>query len=232
MLFSVNERLFTLFPGLAIGVVVCEIDNGSYGEDGLETILAELRESFPYEKPQEHPRVKVWREAFTKVGVSSSKYYSSIESLLRRALKGGPFPRINPVVDLYNAVSLKHLVPMGGHALAPLEGDISLTFADGDERFTAMDAGEVERVDKGEVVYKDRREVLTRRWVWRQCNKDKVTPHTKSLFIPIDIMEGLEEGLCDQVMADMEKGMRDNGYGKVVHRDILKSGRLFTEFQI
>ena len=36
----------------------------------------------------------------------------SIEAMLRRALKGGAF-RINPLVDLYNALSLRHICPAG-----------------------------------------------------------------------------------------------------------------------
>lgn len=232
MQFSIEERLFHPFPSLKIGVLVCEIDNTKYGEDRLEAILEHTRNSFSYDKPQDHPRIKVWREAFNKLGISASKYYSSIESLLRRALKGGPFPRINPMVDLYNAASLKHLVPIGGHTLAPIEGNISLCFAAGNEQFVPMDSYELEHADKGEVVYKDDKEILTRRWVWRQCHKDKVTSATTSIFIPIDIMEGLPESLCHEVMSDMEESLVRNGNGKVLHRDILTKDRLITEFHL
>jgi DNA/RNA-binding domain of Phe-tRNA-synthetase-like protein len=233
MRFSVDERLFTLFPSLAIGVLICEIhDNTRYGDDGFEGVVETLRTSFPYEKPQDHPNVRVWREAFTKTGVSASKYLSSIESLLRRVLKGGPVPRVNPVVDLYNAISLKHLVPMGGHALHPLEGDIALCLAEGGEPFLPMDGGEAESAQPGEVIYRDAKEVLTRRWVWRQCDKDKVMAHTGSVFIPVDAMEGLPPGLCETVMTDMEQGLSRNGYGRVVHRGILTSGVRATEFTV
>ncbi len=232
MVFSVDERLFALFPALQIGALVCEIENTRYGEDRLEAVLEGVRAGFQHERPQDHPHIKVWREAFTKLGVSASKYYSSIESLLRRALKGGPFPRINPVVDLYNAVSLKYLVPMGGHAIPPLEGDISLSFAQGGEHFVPMDGGEVEKVDEDEVVYKDEKEVLTRRWVWRQSNKDKVTVDTSSVFIPIDIMEGLEPGLCGQVMDEMDQALTKNRYGRIVHRDIITRQNLSTKFSV
>ncbi len=230
MQFAVEERLFDMFPGLTIGVLICAVDNTRYGEDELEAVLEGLRSSFPYEKPQDHPHVRVWREAFTKLGVSASKYYSSIEALLRRALKGGGFPRINPLVDLYNALSLRHLVPMGGHALAPLEGDLALCFAQGTEPFAPMDGGGSEVADRDEVIYRDGEEVLTRRWVWRQCDKDKVTAHTTSLFIPIDVMGGLKPGLCEALMADFEVALTRNGYGRITHRDMLAAGHRSTEF--
>ena len=90
----------------------------------------------------------------------------------------------------------------------------------------------MEKADKGEVVYKDEKEVLTRRWVWRQCDKDKVVGDTPSIFIPIDVMEGLETGLCEKVMNEMDQSIMQNRYGRVVHRDILSKQKLLTEFSI
>lgn len=230
MHFSVEDRLFQLFPLLKIGVLVCRIENTSYGEDRLEPVLANLRSDFSFEKPQDHPNVLVWREAFKKLGISASKYYSSIEALLRRALKGGPFPRINPVVDLYNSISLKYLVPMGGHAIEPIEGNICLGFAEGDEPFFPMEGGEQEFPDKGEVVYKDEKEILTRRWVWRQCSKDRVTADTKTVFIPIDIMEGLPQNIYELISDGIERCLLSDNIGTIIHKDILTSSKRLTEF--
>ncbi len=231
MIFFIDEGIFKVFPSLKIGVLVGEIDNTKYGEDRLEKALEDVKVHFSFERPQDHPNIKVWREAFKKLGVSASKYQSSIESLLKRALKGGPFPRINPLVDLYNAISLRRLVPIGGHALDPIEGNIYLCFAEGKEIFVPMDLGEQETVDKGEVIYRDDRDVLTRRWVWRQSNKDKVLNETNYVFIPIDVMEGLPDWLCESTMKDMEENIIKNGYGKIIHRDILTKDKLQTEFK-
>lgn len=230
MHFSIDAELFRHFPSLKIGVVVCRIDNTRYGDDGLETILDELRNNFSYEKPQDHPNIRVWREAFRALGISPAKYYSSIESLVRRVIKGGPFPRISPIVDLYNAFSLRYFVPMGGHDLMTIDGDILLGFAKGGERFTPMDGGEAETADTGEVVYRDKAEILTRRWVWRQSNKDKVTAQSKSIFIPIDVMAGLPHSLCGEIIADFEASLVKNRYGMVVHKDILTKDNPVTEF--
>lgn len=41
----------------------------------------------------------------------------SIEALLTRIAKGKGFPHINAAVDLGNAVSIKHRLPMGAHDL-------------------------------------------------------------------------------------------------------------------
>jgi DNA/RNA-binding domain of Phe-tRNA-synthetase-like protein len=232
MIFSVDRRLFDLFPGLSVGALVCHIDNTKYGDDMLDQVIERLRANFSHEKPQDHPHIKVWRQAFTKVGIPASKYLSSTESLLRRALKGGPFPRVNPIVDLYNAISLEYLVPVGGHDSAPLEGNIFLGLAEGGEPFTPMDGGDLESAEKGEVIYGDDKEVLTRRWVWRQSNKDKVTPQTNYVFMPIDIMEGVDAALCNDIMERIGSHLSREGLGSVIHKDIVTATHPSTEFHV
>jgi DNA/RNA-binding domain of Phe-tRNA-synthetase-like protein len=93
-----------------------------------------------------------------------------------------------------------------------------------------MDLGEQEVAEKGEVIYRDDREVLTRRWVWRQSNKDQLLNETTHVFISIDVMEGLPDWLCENVVRDMEQKILTNGYGKIIHSDILAKDKLQTEF--
>ncbi len=192
MFFSIQEELFERLPDLTIGMVIAKgVDNTRPSKE-VEELLREsverLKKEFSGEKVQEHPRIKPWRNAFAKLGISGSKFPSSIESMARRIIKGDPFPRINPLVDLYNSISLKYLVPMGGHDLDTLKGNISLRFAEGWEPFIPLGGGERIIVPKGELVYRDDEEVLTRNWVWRQCDKDKVTEKTRNIFIPIDLL--------------------------------------------
>ena len=230
MFFTIDERLFSLFPALQVGVVVCEIDNIRYGEDGLEDVVDDLTVHFSFERPQDHPNIKAWREAYKKMGMSLTKYPSSLESLLRRALKGGPFPRFNPIVDLCNAMSLKYLVPIGGHAINGIDGDIRLTFADGTETCVPMDMGEQETVQKGEVIYRDDREALTRRWIWKQSNKDTIESETTRAALTVHVMDGLPLWLCEQVVKDLVESILVNEYGRIIHRDILTVTKQQTEF--
>ncbi len=191
MRFSIQKDLFDVLPDLTLGVVVAtEIDNTRPSreiEERLQQTIEEMKRDFGADKAQDHPRIRPWRSAFSKLGISGSKFPSSIESMARRILKGDPFPFINPLVGLYNSISLKYLVPMGGHDLSTLVGNIHLRFAEGWEPFTPMGGEETLVVPKGELVYRDDREVLTRNWVWRQCEKDKVTEKTEKIFIPVDV---------------------------------------------
>lgn len=207
MRFSIDPRLFEILPDLTIGVVVAKGLANDKPSQEIQNLLLEtverVKREFPVEKPQDHPRIKPWREAFSRLGISGSKFPSSIEAMVRRILRGDPFPQINPLVDLYNGVSLRYLVPMGGHDLDTLSGDVALAFAEGWEPFTPMGGGERVVVLQGELVYKDGLEVLTRNWVWRQCEKDKATEKTRNVFIPIDVLGAVGPQRATEIIEDL-----------------------------
>ena len=207
MHFSIQRELLDVLPDLTIGVVVAKsIDNTHPSPeigDLLNQAIEDVKRNFVGDKAQEHPKIKPWRTAFNKLGISGSKFPSSIESMARRILKGDPFPRINPLVDLYNSLSLKYLIPMGGHDLDTLHGNIQLRFTEGWEPFTPMGGGEKVVVPKGELVYCDDAEVLTRNWVWRQCEKDKTTEKTKNIFIPIDVLGEVGREFANKIIQEL-----------------------------
>lgn len=233
MLFSIQKELFDLLPDLTIGMVVArDIDNTRPSreiDDLLDQTIEEMKRNFTGDKAQEHPRIKLWRAAFSKLGISGSKFPSSIESMTRRILKGDPFPKINPLVDLYNSVSLRHLVPMGGHDLDTLKEDIHLGFAGGWEPFTPMGGGETVTVPKGELVYRDDQEVLTRNWVWRQCEKDKATEKTRNIFIPIDVLGEVGRGQADEIIHELSEEI-PKYFGGTVFSAILNGEKMSVAF--
>ena len=209
MHFSIQKELFSLLSDLTIGMVVAmDVDNTRPSRE-IETLLSqaieEMKRNFIVDKAQGHPRIKPWRTAFSKFSISGSKFPSSIESMAKRILRGDPFPRINPLVDLYNSVSLRYLVPMGGHDLNAIKGNIYLKFAEGWEPFTPMGGGETMIVPKGELVYRDDQEVLTRNWAWRQCEKDKATEETRNIFIPIDVLGEVGRERAEEIVRELSE---------------------------
>jgi len=235
MYFSIQRELFSLLPDLTIGMVVAKDVDNTFPfkeiEDLLIQAIEEVKKNFVGDKVQEHPRIKPWRAAFSKLGISGSKFPSSIESMARRVLKGDLFPKINSLVDLYNSVSLRFLVPMGGHNLDTTEGNIYLRFAEGWEPFTPMGGGETVTVPKGELIYCDDREVLTRNWVWRQCEKDKATEKTKNIFIPIDVLGEVGSEQADEIILELSK-LIPRYLGGTLFSTILNSKNPQVEFRL
>src|SRR3989344_2939818 len=89
------------------------------------------------------------------------------------------FPELNIGLviakNIYNYISIKHVIPVGGDDLDKIDGDLELTFAKGNEKFVQLNSSEIDHPKKEEVIYKDDKEVTCRRWNWRECDKSKMT---------------------------------------------------------
>jgi DNA/RNA-binding domain of Phe-tRNA-synthetase-like protein len=144
-------------------------------------------------------------------GVSGRKFPSSIESLLRRAFKGGEPPSINPLVDFYNSISLRHVVPAGGFDLAQLDDALELRLTHEGDTFRPLDSTSAERVEPGEVAYASGNEILTRHFVWKQSHKGLLGVSTRSVFLVCEVLGEVEEsadGLARAVLKDLSEGVR------------------------
>jgi len=154
------------------------------------------------------PRIAAWRAAFGAFGAKPSKYLSSAEALAARVLKGQPLPRINRLVDLYNAVSLRRLLPVGGEDRDRLEGELRLVVARGDEPFDPRgDGAEPEHAAPGEIVWRDDRGVTCRRWNWRQGVRTQLTERTRSAFFVLDGLPPLSPTELDDAAAELSAGI-------------------------
>lgn len=212
--FVVQPEVFARFPGLrVVGAVARGVENRGARETLAARWAAEWREASRHAthgNAQSHPRVKPWRERFTAMGVSGKQFPSSVEALLRRALKGGEPPRINALVDLYNAISLHHLVPAGGFDLGGLRGPLELRLTRGGDTFHALDAEAPEPVAPGEVAYADGSRILTRHFVWRQSREGLIEPATRDVVLVSEILGEVDGGVADAVLADLAEGLREH----------------------
>lgn len=140
--------------------------------------------------PEELPQVREWREAYRAFGAKPQRTRPSVEALLRRV--PGGLPRVDRITDTYNAVSIAHLLPIGGEDRATYTGPARLVRAHGDEPFDTTRDGDavVEHPDAGEVVWRDGAGVTCRRWNWRQCTRTRITERTASALF---ILDGLSE---------------------------------------
>lgn len=192
MKLTIDSRILEKFPGLNLGVVVArQIDNHGKSEELLHMIRDrenEIRGAFQTETLSQEPKIESWRKAYSSFGAKPKKYKSSVESLYRMILKGMDLRPINKIVDIFNYTSIKHMVPAGGDDMDKVEGDVVLRFARGDEPFTALNSEEKETAKEGEVIYSDGKEVLCRRWNWRECDKTKMTEETRDVVL---VVEGL-----------------------------------------
>ena len=88
--------------------------------------------------PVDAPHVVQWREAFRAFGAKPQRTRPSVDALLRRV---DALPRIDRLTDTYNAISVRHAVPVGGEDLAAYDGPLRLVRAAGDEDFDTVADG-------------------------------------------------------------------------------------------
>jgi len=204
---KVNEKVKINNPGLVIGVVKVKGLDNSGSESEIQSMIAdvqsEIRKKYSKETLAEVPKIKVWREAYIRFGAKPKTYKPSVEALYRMTLDGIPVRPINKVVDIYNYISLKHMVPVGGDDLDHVDGDIELTYAKGDEKFELLGSKELQNPEKGEVIYKDDKEVLCRRWNWRECDKSKMTQDTKNVSLVIEGLPPVTKGEMEQIANEL-----------------------------
>ena len=216
MRFVVSPKIFELYPGLKLPVVVAQGVEPTANSIRVEKLWREAWEeagllASTYANAQSHPRVAAWREAMAATGVSGRKYPSSVESLLRRAFKGGEPPRINPLVDFYNSISLRYVVPAGGFDLALLGDALELRLTREADTFRPLDSASAERVEPGEVAYASGNEILTRHFIWKQSHKGLLSESTRSVFLVSEVLGEVEEsadGLAQAVLEDLCEGLR------------------------
>jgi DNA/RNA-binding domain of Phe-tRNA-synthetase-like protein len=94
-----------------------------------------------------------------------------------------------------------------------------------------MGGGETMIMPKGELVYRDDQEVLTRNWVWRQCEKDKATEKTKNIFIPIDVLGEVGREHAEKIVRELSE-LIPRYLGGTLFSDILNKEKPSVEFSI
>jgi len=200
MEFYIEKEVFAKYPHLKVGVLVIkDADNSSSNEEiGAlsQDVEKKCIKQYEGQAVTEIPKILDWREAYKAFGYKPSSNRPSVEALLRRVLQSKGLPDINPIVNLYNLISIKHCLPLGGDDLDKVQGPIRLSIAKGDEPFTMLGSLEKDTAKGGEIIYRDDVEVLCKAWNYRECDKSKVTEKSKNVAL---VIEGLEHTSLNEI---------------------------------
>lgn len=200
MKFIVDKQLFDDYDNLKIGIIICNNINNNKKiniEEDFNKIKNDIKTKFQDVELAEYPIIHKWREIYKSFGEKKAR--SSIEALIRRTVNGKEIPNINPIVDIYNMISLKYELPVGGEDLSKIDGDVILTYAKGNESFIELGSTEEETVKENEIVYKFNDTVICRNFNYRESDITKLTEDTTDCILVIesvldsDIEKALEE---------------------------------------
>lgn len=190
---EIDKRIFEKFPGLNIGVVIANGINNTGVPEEIQAALREqeksAREKYILETLSQQPKIDAWRKAYSAFGGKPKENRSSVENLHRMVLQGISLRHINKLVDIYNFISLKYALPVGGEDIDKISGNISLTFAGANEA-SVMLLGDkdIRPPHEGEVIYKDDISAICRRFNWREADRTKLTEGTTNSVL---VLEGL-----------------------------------------
>ena len=198
---AVEPAVRDLRPDYTALILVAEGLRPGPSDDATDRLLsdaeAQARATLDGRGAAELPQVAAWRLAYQAFGAKPKRTRPSVEALLRRVEAG--LPRIDRLTDIYNAISVRHLLPVGGEDLARYRGPARLARATGDEPFDTVRDGQpaTEHPEPGEVIWRDDDGVTCRCWNWRQCFRTRITPATTNAMFIIDGLAALgSDGLA------------------------------------
>jgi len=134
------------------------------------------------------PEISAWRKAYSQMGLKPTKYRSAAEALLRRFRREDNLPRLHPLVDYCNALSLAFAIPVAAFDLDRVAEYIEVRHAKGTEQHLAF-GGKVEHPARDEVILCDAVDhAHGRRWTFRQSWQSIVTPDTQKVLVLCEAM--------------------------------------------
>ena len=193
----VAPEVFALRPDYrALLVTVSSVPPGPSNETSetlLQSAESSARAALAQYPVTEIPHIAAWREAYKAFGAKPNKFRNSVEALTRRVDVG--LPRVNRLTNIYNAISVKHCIPLGGEDLDKYVGGPVLVRATGKEAFEVKAGGEIatEHPDVGEAVWCDDAGVTCRRWNWRQGPRTALTDATTRVLFILDALDPLTD---------------------------------------
>jgi DNA/RNA-binding domain of Phe-tRNA-synthetase-like protein len=232
MHFQHSPAIWQQFPQLVAGLLLVEsVGSGADATPRVQPLFQRARERLASATESDLPEVAAWRRAYAQMGMKPTQYRSAAESLLRRFRKEDALPRLHPLVDLCNAVSLAFALPVAAIDIDQVADFLHVRHADGDEQYLAF-SGETETPPAGEVIFADAdRHAHARRWTFRQSRRSTVGPETRRALI---VSEGLHAAAGADVPALIETLARElRGIGAAPKAQaILSAGEPRFEFDL
>ena len=212
---TVDQAFWDLFPTASITVMsLYGIDNtvdeakDPYFKELLDKGTKRAWEFIDEENYTQSEFVQEWRQAFSKFKTKKGAR-SSIEALLKRVHQGREFYPINPLVDLYNSVSMAYALPCGGEDMDKLVGGLSLGQAKGGEPFFPLGADEDATALEGEIIYYDQEGAVCRCLNWREAQRTMLTEDTKDAILVIEAINEEQAKRAQTAMQELKDLAKD-----------------------
>lgn len=207
----VDENFWDLFPQGQLNILTLKGINNQVDEKDdpyfqklLDDATEEAKKFLVDDTFRLNPVVDQWRQALRKFKTKKGAR-SSIEALLKRVSQGKTFSPINPLVDIYNSISLKYGVPCGGENIDAMDSDMHLGLARGSESFKPLGADEDAPALKGEMIYYDNSGAICRCMNWREAQRTMLTDNTTNAVMVIEAINEEQAERADEAIQELKQ---------------------------
>lgn len=206
----VDNTFWSIFPQAKIYTLVVNDlnnhipDNADKYQIMLNQAETEAKQYLTAKEFKDNSVINEWREVLSKFKKKKGAR-SSIEALLKRVSQGKTFNPINPLVDIYNSVSLEYAVPCGGEDLDQIAGQMHLGVAAGNEDFYPLGAEKSDPPRAGEVIYYDHSGAVCRSLNWRDGKRTMLTEDTTNAILIMEAVTADQKDRADQAIQALQQ---------------------------
>ncbi len=201
----IDKQVWEMFPNFFISSIVVKGASNNF-----EGQVADIEFSDKPEKELIDAHLQSWADAYREFGEKHKKTPSSAYALIKRYDKTGELPVINPIVDLYNRISIEYGIPAGGEDIDRYQGSPRLIVSDGTDPFETTKSGEVitEHPREGEIIWRDDVGVTCRRWNWRQGPRTRIDETTNNFWFVLEALPPFDADIVKSATTALIEGIQ------------------------
>ncbi|MFW5886874.1 MAG: B3/4 domain-containing protein [Bacteroidota bacterium] len=141
---SIEQELREKCPGMALGIIECQVYNSFHDEklwEKIERSIKFTRENYQMDEVKLQTQIAATRLVYKACGKEPNRYRPSAEALYRRIIKNFNLYKVNTLVDLANLLSIKTGYSIGGFDASKIIGDIKAGIGKKKEPYEAIGRG-------------------------------------------------------------------------------------------
>jgi len=221
---SIDPRLTGIAPGFRALSILVEAAPITQPDVASAALAQACQQVLSDDVAWAEAHLSTWDDVFRAFGAKPKRTPCSASALRKRVLKEGALPPLDPVVDIYNAISIRYAIPVGGENLAAYAGAPRLTLAEGNEPFDTLKEGQpvIEYPDAGEVIWRDDVGVTCRRWNWRQGVRTRLDSQAQHMWFILESLPSMPLSALQEAGDELVSNLQRLMPGSTAHLQLIE----------
>jgi len=221
---SIDPRLTGIAPGFRALSILVEAAPITQPDVASAALAQACQQVLTDDVAWAEAHLSAWDDVFRAFGAKPKRTPCSASALRKRVLKEGALPPLDPVVDIYNAISIRYAIPVGGENLAAYAGAPRLTLAEGNEPFDTLKEGQlvIEYPDAGEVIWRDDIGVTCRRWNWRQGVRTRLDSQAQHMWFILESLPSMPLSALQEAGDELVSNLQRLMPGSTAHLQLIE----------